>query len=77
MSLILPTMSWVTSAICSREALHLAPSLSMVRLHVVGLLEHVGHRVLLVLLVHLLRGALHADLERDRGVLDRLALAAG
>ena len=47
------------------------------RLHHVGLMQHVGHLIFLVLLVHLLGDALHADLERDRGVLDRLPCGAG
>ena len=46
-------------------------------LHIVGLGEHLRRQILVVLLRELLGGALHADQERDRGVLDRGALRAG
>ena len=49
----------------------------MVVLHLVGLDQHVGHPVLVVLLVQLVGGALHAEQERNRGVLDRLAVGPG
>jgi hypothetical protein len=54
----------------SRHALHGLD----VGLHLVGLKQHVGVAVLGVLVVERLGGALHAEHERDRGVLDRLAL---
>jgi hypothetical protein len=46
------------------DALHLDHAVDG-RLHHVGLTEHVAHLVFLVLLVHLLGDALHADLEGD------------
>ena len=47
------------------------------RLHLVGLNQHVGHAVLVVLLIQLVGGALHAQQEGNGGVFDRLAVGAG
>ena len=76
MFFVFPTMLCVVAAICTVMLCILLHGVDG-GLHVVGLFQHVGHDLVHVVLVHLLGGALHADQERNRRVLDRRALAAG